>query len=62
MHLCNYSINKYHSDYVKSSDPDLDDQVRHISFVHWSVSDNDAMGAKARAIGFLCQVSGQGQQ
>ena len=27
MHLCNYSINKYHSDYIKSSDPDLDDQV-----------------------------------
>ena len=26
MHLCNYSINKYHSDCVKSSDLDLDDQ------------------------------------
>ena len=26
MHLCNYSINKYHSDYIKSADPDIDDQ------------------------------------
>nr|CAD7428512.1 unnamed protein product [Timema monikensis] len=25
MHLCNYSINKYHSDYVKSEDPDVED-------------------------------------
>ncbi|XP_063231259.1 tubulin polyglutamylase TTLL5 [Bacillus rossius redtenbacheri] len=25
MHLCNYSINKYHSDYVKSEDPDAED-------------------------------------
>ncbi len=28
MHLCNYSINKYHSDYVKCDDPDQEDQVR----------------------------------
>ena len=33
MHLCNYSINKYHSDYVKSADPDLDDQGH-----KWSLS------------------------
>jgi len=33
MHLCNYSINKYHSDYIKSSDPDLDDQGH-----KWSLS------------------------
>ncbi|XP_049776569.1 tubulin polyglutamylase TTLL5 isoform X1 [Schistocerca cancellata] len=25
MHLCNYSINKYHSDYVKSDDPEAED-------------------------------------
>ncbi|KDR20933.1 Tubulin polyglutamylase TTLL5, partial [Zootermopsis nevadensis] len=25
MHLCNYSINKYHSDYIKSEDPDAED-------------------------------------
>ncbi|XP_067616177.1 tubulin polyglutamylase TTLL5 isoform X2 [Eurosta solidaginis] len=25
MHLCNYSINKYHSDYIKSRDSDLED-------------------------------------
>ncbi|XP_060536355.1 tubulin polyglutamylase TTLL5 isoform X2 [Cylas formicarius] len=25
MHLCNYSINKYHSDYVKSDDPSAED-------------------------------------
>lgn len=25
MHLCNYSINKHHSDYIKSSDPEADD-------------------------------------
>ncbi|KAF4525871.1 hypothetical protein B566_EDAN015974 [Ephemera danica] len=25
MHLCNYSINKYHSDYVKSEDPEAED-------------------------------------
>jgi len=33
MHLCNYSINKYHSDYIKSSDPDNDDQGH-----KWSLS------------------------
>ena len=33
MHLCNYSINKYHSDYIKSADPDLDDQGH-----KWSLS------------------------
>ncbi|KAK7605541.1 hypothetical protein V9T40_007399 [Parthenolecanium corni] len=33
MHLCNYSINKHHSDYIKSSDPDADD-VGH----KWSLS------------------------
>ena len=26
MHLCNYSINKYHSDYIKCDDPDQEDQ------------------------------------
>ncbi|XP_046401476.1 tubulin polyglutamylase TTLL5 isoform X2 [Ischnura elegans] len=25
MHLCNYSINKYHSDYIKSEDPSAED-------------------------------------
>ncbi|KAJ4437028.1 hypothetical protein ANN_17161, partial [Periplaneta americana] len=25
MHLCNYSINKYHSDYIKSEDPEAED-------------------------------------
>ncbi|XP_049305847.1 tubulin polyglutamylase TTLL5 isoform X1 [Bactrocera dorsalis] len=25
MHLCNYSINKYHSDYIKSSDAEIED-------------------------------------
>ena len=25
MHLCNYSINKYHSDYIKSDDPNVED-------------------------------------
>ena len=33
MHLCNYSINKYHSDYIKSADPDIDDQGH-----KWSLS------------------------
>ena len=33
MHLCNYSINKYHSDYIKSEDPDADDQGH-----KWSLS------------------------
>ena len=33
MHLCNYSINKYHSDYIKSADPDMDDQGH-----KWSLS------------------------
>lgn len=33
MHLCNYSINKYHSDYIKSEDPDEDDQGH-----KWSLS------------------------
>ena len=33
MHLCNYSINKYHSDYIKSQDPDVDDQGH-----KWSLS------------------------
>ncbi len=33
MHLCNYSINKYHSDYVKCDDPDQEDQGH-----KWSLS------------------------
>ncbi|XKL61962.1 hypothetical protein PGB90_001795 [Kerria lacca] len=33
MHLCNYSINKHHSDYIKSSDPEADD-IGH----KWSLS------------------------
>ena len=33
MHLCNYSINKYHSDYIKCDDPDQEDQGH-----KWSLS------------------------
>ncbi|XP_040571804.1 tubulin polyglutamylase TTLL5 [Lepeophtheirus salmonis] len=33
MHLCNYSINKYHSDYIKCEDPDTEDKGH-----KWSLS------------------------
>ena len=32
MHLCNYSINKYHSDYVASDNVEDDDQVLKMNF------------------------------